>query len=293
MPDSVLVLGLGELGVEVVKSLATHPARRETKIAVLLRSKKPEQLEQLRQWNVKAVYGNVEDDTEEQLAVSFEPYHTLICCTGMYLPPSTQIKIAKAVLAAGVKRYFPWQFGIDYDVIGRNSSQDLFNSQLDVRELLRGQSSTRHAIISTGMFISFLFEPSFGLVSAERDTVTAIGSWENEITVTSPEDIGKITAEIALAHPDLAGVVYVSGDTISMQRLADVVEQSTGKKVTRQLKSVSDLKQELSEDPNDSMRKYRVVFGEGVGVSRSKAASFNEKQGMKTQTVADWANQHL
>jgi hypothetical protein len=143
------------------------------------------------------------------------------------------------------------------------------------------------------MFISFLFEPSFGLVNAKRDAVTGIGSWENEITVTSPEDIGKVTAEIALVHPDLNGVVFVSGDTITMSGLADVVEQMAGKKIVRQLKTVSDLKQELDRDSNDSMKKYRVVFAEGVGVSWPKGSSFNETHGMATQTVASWAKRHM
>ena len=287
-PDSILVLGLGELGEEVVKSLATHPSRNKTKIAVLLRSKKHKQLEQLKQWNVEPVYGDVAEDTQEQLSDTFKPYHTIICCTGMYLSPYTQIKIAKAVLAASVKRYFPWQFGIDYDVIGRNSSQDLFDSQLDVRDLLRAQTETQWVIVSTGMFISFLFEPAFGLVHPKGDSVTGIGSWENEITVTSPEDIGKVTAELALRHTDVAGVVYVAGDTISMQRLADLVERLAGKTITRQLKTVPQLQQELAEDPDDSMKKYRVVFAQGVGVSWPKAKSFNETAGISTQTVEDW-----
>jgi len=54
-----------------------------------------------------------------------------------------------------VKRYFPWQFGVDYDVIGRGSAQDLFDKQLDVRHLLRGQSGTEWVVVSTGMFMSF------------------------------------------------------------------------------------------------------------------------------------------
>jgi hypothetical protein len=45
-------------------------------------------------------------------------------------------------LDAGVKRYFPWQFGVDYDVIGGGSAQDLFDEQLDVRDLLRSQDRT-------------------------------------------------------------------------------------------------------------------------------------------------------
>lgn len=227
------------------------------------------------------------------LRQTFKPFHTVICCTGMYAPPETQIKIAKAVLAAGVKRYFPWQFGIDYDIIGRNSSQNLFDSQLDVRDLLRAQSTTQFVIVSTGMFISFLFEPSFGLVNEDRSVVTGIGSWENAITVTSPQDIGRVVAEIALAHPYTHGVVYTSGDTISMSQLADVVENATGKNVTRKLKTVPDLRAELAESPEDGMRKYRVVFAEARGVAWSKMESFNVVHGMNTQTVQEWASQNL
>jgi len=68
-----------------------------------------------------------------------------------------------------VKRYFPWQFGVDYDVIGRGSAQDLFDEQLDVRDLLRGQSGTEWVVVSTGMFMSFLFEPWFGVVEVGKD----------------------------------------------------------------------------------------------------------------------------
>jgi hypothetical protein len=47
------------------------------------------------------------------------------------------------MLSAGVKRYLPWQFGVDYDVIGRGSAQTLFDEQFDVRDLLRGQRGER------------------------------------------------------------------------------------------------------------------------------------------------------
>ncbi|KAK4504032.1 hypothetical protein PRZ48_004947 [Zasmidium cellare] len=292
-PPSILVLGLGELGHEVVKSLATHPKRGTTTISVLLRSQKPDQLKQLHEWNITPITGDVVNDSPTTLAKLFVPYHTVLCCVGMYAPPSTQPKIAKAAIDAGVKRYFPWQYGIDYDIVGRNSSQNMFDSQLDVRDLLRSQSETKWVIVSTGMFISFLFEPAFGLVGEDRSVVTGIGSWENAITVTAPVDIGKVAAEVALAHEDVEGVVYVSGDTVSMGMLADVVEGIVGREVQRVLKMVPDLKRELSEAPEDIMRKYRVVFAEGKGTAWSKAESFNEVQGIRTQTVEEWARENL
>ena len=143
-------------------------------------------------------------------------------------------------------------------------------------------------IVSTGMFLSFLFEPAFGIVNAERDAVTAIGSWDNSITVTSPEDIGKLTAEIALAHLELTDVVYVAGDTVSMQQLADILDSVLQKRVDRRLKDVAQLKEELAADPDNGMRKYRVVFAEGVGVSWQKSESFNVRVGIDTMTVQQW-----
>lgn len=91
--------------------------------------------------------------------------------------------------------------------------------------------------------------------------------WENCITVTSPKDIGTITATIALSAPEVQGVVFTAGDTVSMTHLAEIVENVTGREVKRVLKTVPQLKAELAEAPDDGMRKYRVVFGESVGVS--------------------------
>lgn len=67
-PASILILGLGELGIEVVKSLAAHPSRENTNIAVLLRSRKAEQLQRLKKWNVEVVSGDVVEDSEDVLA---------------------------------------------------------------------------------------------------------------------------------------------------------------------------------------------------------------------------------
>ena len=272
-PESILILGAGELGGAVLRSLANHPLRSDSKVAVLLRpstinssdASKQNDIKSLTSLGIDVVGGDVVSDSVEQLATTFGTFHTVINCTGMYLPPGTQIRVAEAAIASGCRKYYPWEFGVDYEVIGRNSSQDLFTEKLDVRDLLRGQSEMDFVLVSTGVFISFLFEPAFDIVNAERDTVTAIGSWGNSITVTSPEDIGKLTAEVALACPDIKGVVYTAGDTVSMQQLAEVVDNVIGIEVTRRLKTVPQLKEELAMDPNNGIRKYRVVFGEGAG----------------------------
>ena len=272
-PPSILVIGAGELGSAVLRNLARHRARSDTEIAVLMRSPittstdkaKKQTIRELKSLNIEIYAGDVVNDSTQQLANTLGRFHTVISCSGMSQPPGTQVKVAKAALASGCRRYFPWQFGIDYDAIGRDSAQDLFTEQLDVRDLLRQQSRMQWVVVSTGIFTSFIFEPAFGIVNAERDSVTALGSWGNTITTTTPDDIGKVVAEIALVHSDTKGVIFTAGDTVSMAQVADVVEGVTGTKIHRTLKTVDQLKQELAANPGNGMKKYRVVFAEGVG----------------------------
>lgn len=67
-----------------------------------------------------------------------------------------------------MKRDLPWQFGVHYDVIGKGSVQDLFDEQFECETLLRSQQAMEWIIVSTGMFTSFLFETSFGVVTCRE-----------------------------------------------------------------------------------------------------------------------------
>lgn len=179
-----------------------------------------------------------------------------------------QLKLANAVLDAGVKRYFPWQFGVDFEVIGRASAQDLFDEQLDVQELLRSQSATKWVIVSTGMFTSYLFEPFFSILDLEKKSINAIGGWETAITLTTPDDIGSLTAQIFFTEPEIENeIVYIAGDTITYGDLADIAESLSGQKYERTLSDITEITDDLKNDPTNFVKKYRSIFGAGRGVS--------------------------
>lgn len=242
---------------------------------------------------IGVVTGDVATSSEAELAATFTPFDTVVGCVGMVCPGGTQLKLARAVLAANVRRYVPWQFGVDYDAIGRGSAQDLFGEQLDVRGLLRGQSGTEWVVLSTGMFMSFLFESSFGVVGGDRRVVSALGSWTNEVTVTTPGDIGKVVAEIVCAAPEVRGVVYAAGETVSYARLAGILERVWQREVVREEWSVGMLKEELAQDPGDGLKKYRVVFAEGKGVAWSQEETFDKVRGLRLQGVEDWVRENM
>ena len=175
----------------------------------------------------------------------------------MGLPPGTQLKLSKAALEGKVKRYFPWQFGMDYDAIGEGSPQDLFDEQLQVRSLLRGQSDTSWVIVSTGLFMSFLFLADFGVVDLDKKIVRGLGSWDNRITVTTPRDIGRVTADVILQPGDIRDQpVFTAGDTVSYGALAEKLDRRFGVTFERELWDNEELKRQFDEDPN-VMVKYR------------------------------------
>lgn len=301
-PKAILVLGAGELGTPVIESLASRPEVQsgQVTLSLLLRPStiatedpiKKSQLDSFRALNVSFVSGDLSGASVDSLSTLFQPFDTVVGCTGFSENLSLQITITKAVLQSGtVKRFFPWQFGVEYDIIGREAGEGLFAVQLDVRDLLRkNQDKVEWVIVSPGMFMSFLFENFFGVVEkgATGDvTVRALGSWNTKVTVTTPEDIGHLTARIVFDREIGNQVVYIAGDTISYGELAKVL----GPDAKKEEWDVEFLKGELQKKTDDALRKYRVVFGEGKGVSWGFEETYNAKHKIETKDVRTWISE--
>ena len=252
---------------------------------------------EIRNLGIHLLSGDFVASSASELAKLMKGFRTVIGCTGFVAGRSTQIKLAQAVLEAGISRYFPWQFGVDYDVISKGSAQDLFDDQLDVRALLRAQERTEWVIISTGVFTNFLFSPFFGVVDIENASVHALGSWDNRITVTTVEDIGRLTAEIVHSKPTIRNaVLYIGGDTLSYSQLADIVDsvlEPKGHKAQRIVWDVPMLQEQLEKDPNDAVKKYWVVFAQGRGVAWDLEQTFNRQRRIPLVSARQWVHDNM
>lgn len=289
----LLVLGAGQLGMAVLRALAPRAAELRQSVTVVVSphtlssstSGNMESLDALRVLGIEVIGFDLTSDAAA-LEVLFERYRTVINCTGFVAGPGTQLKITRAALEAGVERYFPWQFGVDYDVVGQGSGQPVFDEQYEVRQLLRAQRQTEWVIVSTGMFTSFLFEPEFGVVNLTAKTIHGLGSWDTKVTVTTPEDIGSLTTEILLAEPRIVDqVVFVAGDTISYGELVDVIERVTGQTFEKTLWTLDKLRSDLALAPDNVMVRYRAAFALGDGMWWDKAGTFNVQYNIETVDV--------
>jgi hypothetical protein len=299
---SILVIGAGELGMPVLRSIAGRAPQEGATVSVMLRestvtSEAPEKqrdIAELRELGVDIVTGDLVKNSLDELASLFSAYDTVIGCAGIAAGIQTPMKVAKAALQAGLPRYFPWQFGVDFEIIGRGSPQDIFDSQLDVRELLRAQDKTEWVIISTGMFMNYLFEPGSGMVDLATDTVTALGNLDTAVTLTTPEDIGMLTADILFAKPRIRNeIVYIAGDTVTYGEVADTLEDVLKRPFKRVEWSVPFLLDELGNDPDNMTRKYRAVFAQGRGVSWDKTQTYNYRHGIPMTDLRNWVAANL
>ncbi|KAK8864727.1 hypothetical protein IAR55_001983 [Kwoniella newhampshirensis] len=299
----ILVLGAGELGLAILEALSASNDGTSD-LTVLLRptssALRQALLNHLSNLKVRTLYADL---TAPDLHTHLRGYDIVISATGFAAGPGTQRSICQAVLKANVPWYIPWQFGVDYDLVGRGSSQPLFDEQLDVRDILRSQSTThtKWTIVSTGIFTSFLFEPSFGVVAIvpkEEEkrpvvTVTALGKWENRITMTGAKDIGRVTAKIVLDSREReSGVVHIAGDTTTFDGLAIALEER-GHTVKRKIKLVEELEIAIEKDEDDIISRYQLIWARNEGVAWDKEETWNVKNGVGMEDMWGWMEQNF
>ncbi|OCF74171.1 hypothetical protein I204_04541 [Kwoniella mangroviensis CBS 8886] len=292
MTPKILIIGAGELDLSLIQSFTSHPSKPS--VSVLLR---PSSKTDLSSYPVNIIRGDTFGPISE-VSPLLKGYDVVISATGFAGGPGSQIDLAKAVLEAGEKHYFPWQFGVDYDTIGRGSSQPLFDEQLDVRDLLRSQSKTKWTIVSTGLFTSFLFHPSFGVVNLNPNdkhaTVNALGKYSNAVTITSAEDIGQVTSKIVLDDPEdiPQGVVFIASDTITFEDVYKQVER-VGWKVDKKVTTVEELEEKRKADPDDLGPKYGLIWARNVVVNWNFKDTWNAKKGVETESLGEWVDKNL
>lgn len=96
----------------MVEALASHPQRRGERISVMLRletiKNKPEVAAVVRALGADNIEpGDFQGLSVEELSKIFAKYHTVIGCAGFGMPAGTQLRLARAVLAAGVPKFVP------------------------------------------------------------------------------------------------------------------------------------------------------------------------------------------
>jgi hypothetical protein len=306
--QKILLIGAGELGTAFLPHLRSLP---NTYITLGIRT--ISKYTHLASLNTSLLCLDISGPSSK-LAETFSNFDVVISCTGFGQAAGSITKLANEILEAGKLRaeegkeklwFFPWQWGVDYDITGDGDGlMPSFGEQVEVRNLLREkakESNIKWTIVSTGIFMSFLFQQFWGIVDAQSEstvlkesvTVRALRNWEHSVTVTDVNDIGKVLARIVAGDVESEDrVLYVAGDTISYSQLADIIARVTGQEVQREEWSIPHLKEELAKDLENLIKKYRLVFA-GDGVSWDKKLTVNHQLSIPVTDVETYAKEHL
>jgi hypothetical protein len=320
---SILIIGAGELGIAVLTAFNSKQDPN-LDISVLLRSStaslpsndaKVASIYALSP-PVQVISCDLLGASQADLTNIFKSFDVIIGCTGydsnaIGLGEGLQFKIAEAVFEAkSVKLYVPWQFGVDYDQFEHDTAGGLFSEQKCVRDFLREavakkEVTTQWIIISTGIFMSYMFSDFWGVVKRNDDNdliINALGSWDVATTITQAEDIGRLTAEIVLTlrnhHWDDDALknrsVYIAGDTVTYNQIFDLVKAISQRPVIRgESASLINLQQKLEQDGGNILSKYQVAFGRGKGVAWDKGNTFNVLHRIPVTDVKSWLLTHF
>ena len=107
--EKVLVLGAGQLGAAVLDALVPAVIERQGTVSVIVSPAAWDEAGQLRSANHQALADagatflavDIAGSAMETLADQFRGFTTVINCMGFVAGPGTQLKITRAVLAAG------------------------------------------------------------------------------------------------------------------------------------------------------------------------------------------------
>lgn len=301
---SILVIGAGDLGVAMAKALRRHPAAYD--VSVLLPPWTTAQgasgsesglISTLRALDIRLVPGDFESDSEDSLKETLSCFHTVIGCSGFSSGVSgLQTMVARLVLDAGVARYVPWQFGVDYEVLSQGPLRNIVEEQVQVRALLRSQEATSWIIVSSGIFMSALLDHNeLGIKSFNKNKLRALGSWDTQITTTDMEDVASITTAILMERPEVKNeVCFVAGDTLSYGQIVnDYPKMYMAHQCAKELWSREYLLGRLAADPENELKGQKCIFASDTGIAWSKADSWNGRRGIQTKTVRQYLEQQL
>jgi len=191
--------------------------------------------------------------------------------------------LVKAAVNAGVKVYFPSEFGVDrrlnafegFDM----AEWSLKIEHLDfVKEISKGKSF-KVILMYTGLFLEDSLIPWLGLHFAEQ-RIEVFGSPERKVAYTSKGDIGRSVAELSLLSlsPDSAVAasvpehIRIAGSSPSFTDIKDIFDKAFPARSPIRVDSL-DLNEQRDIlkgdvvsgrlDKEDNGRHLRLLFGEG------------------------------
>ena len=183
----------------------------------------PAKLAKVQQANVKVVEVDLAD--EEAVARAIKGSVCVVSCiVGLRdVIVDTQSSLLRGSIAAGVPRFIPSDFSIDFTRLPPGSNRNL-DDRRDFHAVLQ-QSNVQWTSILPGVFSSVLFMPQSPLLQPKARQVPYVESPDQVVDITDMDNAADFTAAAAL-DPSAPRYLRVAGCSVTprdMQRVAQEV----------------------------------------------------------------------
>jgi uncharacterized protein YbjT (DUF2867 family) len=185
--------------------------------------------------------------SEATLREAFQGQDAVISTIGSITPGEAltlQKPLIDAAIAAGVKVFFPSEYGIDTSDPSAQEYIPFLADKIQTLNYLKAQQNkiSWTAIVSGSMFDWGLDIPGFGGLNIPAGTATIFNGGDISYEATNLSQVGRAIAK-CLKKPDLTKnqYVYVNSFTVTQNRVLAVIEKVAGKKFTVSESTVEEL----------------------------------------------------
>jgi len=225
MKNVILVAGAtGNLGEKVVHHLL---AKGAVVRAIVRTSSNSGKIEKLRQSGVEVVTVN-----KFEIAEVSKAYQDVACVVSTLsglrdVIVDTQKVLVAAAIAAGVPRFIPSDFSIDFTklALGENRNLDL---RKEFHHYLNQQTDIKATSIFNGAFADML-TGQMPLILFKIKRVLYWGNADQRMDFTTMDNTAAFTAEAAL-DTSTPRYLYIAGDQLSARHLKVILSEVTGEK---------------------------------------------------------------
>jgi len=298
-PITVAVAGgTGNIGSHVTRAFLSseyHP-EQVGRVVLLTRdtsSAKAKEFEQLGAELVSVANGI----TIQQL----KGVDVLVSCLSHIASREENDVYAKVAIEAGVKVYFPTEYGLDHRQ--KDFAHEVWDNKKEHEQLARklGEGKTKVVCVYTGHFMEDAIGPWFGL-DTKHGVYTSVGHPTAKVTLTSKTDIAFSLVRLAILATEnpseVPDKVRISGDAVSYQKIADVMSKESGETITvKVIESPSHFFEDLEEKNHgkgDPLGYIRYINGTGkVDLSQDNQDELvNPNESLwKWKKLADYAKE--
>jgi len=220
----------------------------------------------------------------------------LINCLSHSVPLETKDSYVQAAAEAGVKVYFPSEFGIDHR---RNDFEHpVWDGKKAHADKARATGKLKVISLYTGHFLETAIGPWFGF-DTKNHVYTAVGSPTAKFSTTSKVDVGYALAQLsvrAVENPsEVPDHVRISGDAKSFQEIAEIMGRESGVEIKVETIDVTEWKEKIHKEgkaKGDPLVHLRLLNGSGnVDFTKENDNQLVNPGLWKWKTVEDYAKE--